>query len=242
MVQKSKSREFIMQNNASIAIIDQCRFFLEQSKKRLNKAGFKNVLLSTDPVLLESYIGKSKPFDLLVIDIHLGNCSGLDFVNRIRGFGYDGLVASVASEFSLDLINQAVLCGADDFFIKNKNFSISIESSRLIQFYRFGRNRFASQATLEDSCFLRGIGLTPFERKLINAFFPHYPSQKELADTLDRSEGYVRKTFTNIYQKFHVLNYAQLASMLTVCSRFLSSAVREDVGPLGACHDKTASL
>jgi hypothetical protein len=125
-----------------------------------------------------------------------------------------------SADFSLEVIDRAVWYGADDFFIKNAHLCFEDEIGRMLEHRCRPRNERVSVSTLPDSTFLRCVGLTEFERRLVNAMFPKYPNQKELAFNLSKSEGYIRKTFSSIYHKFCVNGYAQLARMLTLCSRF----------------------
>jgi DNA-binding NarL/FixJ family response regulator len=206
--------------NNSIVILDDCRFFLDSAGKLLKKRGHQNVTLCDSSRRSNDRLSDGEP-DLLFVDIHLGEPNdGLDYVQNLRTSGYRGFIAMCSVDFSLDAIDRSVWAGANDFFIKNNNLDFVEEVEALLERCHQPGEKMGLVKNLVITTFLRCIDLTQFEYKLLEAFFPDLPQQKELSFILNRSEGFIRKSFSNIYRKFQVNGPAQLARMLTLCSRF----------------------
>ena len=138
----------------------------------------------------------------------------------MRSSGFEETIAIISVDYSLEVVDRSVWAGADDFLVKNNNLDLSREVKILVEKRSTPIKKQTLISNLTKSAFLRCIGLTHFERTLIDKFFPNFPSQKELSYILCKSEGYIRKTFSNIYKKFNIDNGTQLARMLTLCSRF----------------------
>ena len=207
-----------MFTKSSIAIIDDCDSFLRLAKRRLERAGYKNLyLIETYKEFVTSY---EVEFDLLLVDIYLSGICGIDIIRDARNAGYQGLIATISVDYTIEAVNQSVWAGSDDFIIKNNRLDLAQEVSRLLMTRNRPRNERSPNLTLPESSFLRGIGLSNFENTVVSRFYPSFPSQKELAFLLNKSEGYIRKTFSSIYSKFSIDSNAQLACMLTLCSRF----------------------
>ena len=204
----------------SIVILDDCRFFLDCTRKLLKKRGYENITLCDSTRQSDSRLSNGEP-DLLFVDIHLGEQNnGLDYVQNLRSSGYKGFIAMCSVDFSLKVIDRSVWAGANDFFIKNNNLDLAEEIAALLERCHRSSDKMGAVHNLLMSTFLKCIELTNFEYQLLEAFFPEFPSQKELSFILERSEGFIRKSFSNIYRKFQVNGPAQLARMLTLCSRF----------------------
>jgi DNA-binding NarL/FixJ family response regulator len=154
------------------------------------------------------------------MDVHLGKENGIDFVRNLRTSGHEGVIANISVDYSIEIIDQSVWSGADDFLIKNSNLSFNREVKSLLYNRCSSRKERQAMPSLPDSGFFRCIGVTDFERMVLNAIYPYFPTSKELAFMLKKTEGYVRKVISNIYDKFHISGSAELGRMLTLCSRF----------------------
>lgn len=208
----------------SILVVDDSRAMLQAAEMRLNAAGFHNVRLAHDPREASSMV-ISRPPDLLLLDIHLGNdeVDGLAFLAKLREDGYKELAVVISADFSAKQAFRAATIGANDFLIKGKYLDIADEVSRILRLHF--RHSDGSQKPMnmitELGCF-RSYGLTADEAEILEQFVKEhrFPSFNILAKELNLPEDQLEDAMEIIYKKFRVDNLAQLTHRLTLCMLF----------------------
>ena len=130
----------------------------------------------------------------------------------------------IAARTTPDLCYRAARLGASDFLIRTPMLDITRETARLL-----ARRRLITGATWRPEAALAtgiftSIGMTDGEMKILLAFANGFPRHQQIADSLDRSEKYIRKVFSRIYKKLshhlNITNSAQLSHFLTICSLY----------------------
>ena len=206
--------------HARVVVCDNCKFFMTFAQRELSKIGIGEIDL-IESVDSKQLIPSVNHADLLIVDSSWGTTRGVDFISAVKSSGHNGILILASGDFSIELIDRAVWAGVDDLFIKNNRFSLRRDFGFLLSKYFFENDRpVVSEQILPDSSFLHCIGLSRFERELLESYYPEFLSSKELASILCKKEGYIRKVLSNIQHKFHVNGAAQLGRMLTLCSRF----------------------
>ena len=226
---QTKGGEFHIATQKSIVIIDESMVFRRVAEKLLLKAGYLNyrVYSSIDSYAL-SYKGEF--IDLLMIDVDKNPESKFNFIEATDYLNIRHFIPS-GEGVHLDVIERSVRAGADDFLVKSRYLNLLQEIDSLVSISPIESLAAPHPSSVFRSCFLRCIGLSEFEIVLLKAFCPTFPSQKELAFQLRRSDSYIRKIFSNIYRKLNVANSAQLANLLTLCSLFGSAKKRYNGPP-----------
>lgn len=216
--------EHLVAAHKSIVVVDESATFRRLAEKRLLTAGYTNYRVYSS---MDSFTWNDKEsiVDLLIIDVDRNSDAKFRLVETSDTLRVNSLIPS-GEGVHLDVIERAVRAGADDFLVKTRHLDIVREIQSLV--LRGTLDSFADphSSSIFRSSFIRCVGLSEFEIVLLKAFCPTFPSQKELAFQLSRSDSYIRKIFSNIYRKLNVTNSAQLANLLTLCCLLGSSRKR----------------
>lgn len=138
-----------------------------------------------------------------------------------KGEGSSTAIAVVTRDPSLEDLMNALYHGALDYLYLGPRLNLSREISRLLTKAELGSTRQWNPEGIKSLGFLRSLGLSKYEIDLLVEYARDFPRLKELARRLKKSEIYLRKCFSRIYDKLGDLlaidNQAQLARLLTIC-------------------------
>ncbi|MGJ8635565.1 MAG: sigma-54-dependent transcriptional regulator [Phycisphaerales bacterium] len=77
-----------------------------------------HTVYSTDTLTAAHDVFKQSYFDLVLSDVHLGEDSGIDFIQTIRDSGFEGGIIMMTGDASVDDAVRAMKLGADDYLAK----------------------------------------------------------------------------------------------------------------------------
>ncbi len=208
-----------------ILIVDSDDFYLSSSKRYLSKSGFVNVYTAFNKNKAR-FLLENSHFKLILIDVSLDAHlrGGLDFVKDLRGNQYCSKVAISSSDPSPDLFFEALCAGADDYLVKGPNLDLGAEVTRLLKpSKRAGSSSFRPE-NLGEIGFFRSQGITRLEMNILIIFANGFPRHHEIARQTGRTEAYIRKVFSRIYDKLGwpkaVNNAAKLSQLITICAMY----------------------
>lgn len=107
-------RNFKMQN---IIVCDDAAFMRETLYNIISEQGYKNIRLAEDGNQLMKAISEKIP-DVILLDIHLPDCNGLEVLRKIKKKNNRIKIIMVSADNSETTINQATEYGADAFITK----------------------------------------------------------------------------------------------------------------------------
>jgi len=198
-----------------ILLVDDDAQLLRTSAIVLSNAGFE-VETCGDPAEALSCFIKGAP-DLLLLDVHFDErhaAEGFDFLRKLRGLGYQGLVVIWSGDCSLAMAHEAVRAGANGYLLK-----CDINLVKLLRnLLREGREHDALPPSAET--YLRTRGLSDQDIALLREYCVDYDSEKCLAARLDRNYQTVRTQFKRIRDLLRARTLGDLARILGVLSCF----------------------
>ncbi len=165
-------------------------------------------------------------YNIIVIEVPntLHARESLNFLSRLRALGFRGIIIMTAEHATHDLIYRCARLGASEFLLKNTSLDMGREISRLLSKRpSVDRTLWHPKMNLGMGLFT-SAGLTACEIEILEEFAKGFPKHSEIAKRLSRSEPYIRKNFSRIYNKLgehiSVENSAQLSHLLTICSLY----------------------
>ena len=195
-------------------------------KRQMKRFGIWDVSCVADQVCLEEQIEETF-FNVIIIDIPgpSRERESLNLLSRLRGLGFRGIVAMVAEEATMDVVYRCTRLGASEFWLKTDVFDVGEEVQRLLEKRPpMDRSQWHPEMNISLGLFT-SAGLSDCELELVCAFADGFPKHSEIATKLNKSEPYVRKIFSRIYNKLSagipIENSAQLAHLITICSLYI---------------------
>ncbi len=211
--------------NSPVLVVDSDEFVLRRYSSRLANAGFTHVSAAESIDLATEHLEKN-PCDLIFLDLSNGSKKEevFTFVELARYRGYRGVFAIISAEPSYNDIYKAAIIGANDFFLKGSNLDIVNETLELLGRNQCSKGNSWHSDTAKHIGFFRSAGLTKQEINMVAQFAKGFPKYCQLAARLGRSDSYIHKSFSRIYEKMSVKlsveNPSQLSHLITVCSLF----------------------
>ena len=103
---------------ASILIVDDDPTNVALLDRLLRRAGFGNLLETTDPLVALSLAGSSDP-DLVLLDLGMPHLDGFQVIERLRsGGGRDVPILVITADASPEARSRAIELGAQDLVTK----------------------------------------------------------------------------------------------------------------------------
>ncbi len=210
-----------------ILVVDRDELFKRTVRKKLTGAGFEKIecFFHTKQALF--FLEKNR-CDLIFLDI--GDSfeeEGVRFLERVRANGFQKNIAVLSSGPSKRDLIKAAFLGVNDFLVKSIHLDIVSETKRLLNTRRSSGVSDVGPDIFEKTGFMRSMGLSVSDIKLLKAYSRGFPKYTELAERTRRSGVQVRKQFSEIYKKLHenfdINNPAQLSSLITVLSLLCES-------------------
>jgi DNA-binding NarL/FixJ family response regulator len=193
-------------------------------RKQMNRYGLWDVK-HTNREKAEKEI-KETFYNIIVIEVPntLRNRESLSFLSRLRALGFRGIAVMTAESATPDLIYRCARLGASEFLLKNRSLDMGREISRLLgKRPSVDRTLWHPKMNLGLGLFT-SAGLTQCEIEILEEFAKGFPKHSEIAKRLSKSEPYIRKNFSRIYNKLgehiSIENSAQLSHLLTICSLY----------------------
>lgn len=155
-----------------------------------------------------------KPIDVLILEVSRESEKTFGFLKDSKRNDIVKCIP-ICQCICTETLKRAVQLGADDFLVKTKHLNLVDELRRILKDSTFLLDT-PIRGSIFSSGLLRCAGLSESEELLLECFYPHCPSMKETAYISGKSEGYVRKAFSNIYRKLSVSNSAQMSQLLTL--------------------------
>jgi len=159
-------------------------------------------------------IVKTRPVDIVLLDINLGSEQGGAFLNLARAEGFSGKVLVVTAGVSKLEASRLLQRGCAGIFLKHERPQLLIEKIREIM---KGPGEFDEQeATISVATELSsgdpetGRPLTPRERQVLCGVFSGR-TNKEIAHKLNVSESLIKAFVQQLFRKAGVRSRAQLA-------------------------------
>lgn len=169
---------------------------------------------------------KENFYNIIVIEIPgtLHKRESLNFLSRLRALGFRGIIVMTSEYATPDLIYRCARLGASEFLLKNRSLDMGKEISCLLSKRpSVDRTLWHPKMNLNMGLFT-SAGLTACEIEILEEFAKGFPKHSEIAKRLSKSEPYIRKNFSRIYNKLgehiSVGNSAQLSHLLTICSLY----------------------
>ncbi|EOG5907672.1 response regulator [Vibrio vulnificus] len=151
---------------------------------------------------------KQESIDLIVLDINLSDCDGLDFFRRVKSHGYAGKVIFFSAETSQLYSEIAFRLGADGYVCKLEDQSILKDAiDAVINGYTFFKFKPTSQLSDPQP------KLSDREATVMNHLLKG-KSNREIADLLSISDKTVSTYKQRLLNKFNVTNIVDLAKLM----------------------------
>ncbi len=152
---------------ANILLIEDDETLRFTIARALKKAAYEVVDVASLPEARNAFAAGN--FDLVLTDVNLGAESGIDFVEELRGLGYQGGVVVMTAFATVDDAVRAMKLGADDYLAKPVRLEeLMIITQRLLEQQRDSRHlRLYQRMRQVDHARERPIGQSPAWLKTI---------------------------------------------------------------------------
>lgn len=129
--------------------------------RALSKAEHEVIDVASLPAARSAF--SAGEFDIVLTDVNLGAESGIDFIEELRGQGYQGAVVVMTAFASVDDAVRAMKLGADDYLAKPVRLEeLMIITDRLIEQLRTSRHlRLYQRMRQVDQASNRPVGKSP---------------------------------------------------------------------------------
>jgi len=156
---------------------------------------------------------------VLMVDIHLGEDEpdGIEFLAQARSAGFSGPAVVLSGDATIEQFFRAAQAGATDYIVK-MGMNPATELERILARPRKTPDLKWRVDALKELSYCRAWELTDWQVAVLSEFVVGYPSNKEIAERLGRSEVWIRQTFTDVYRRAGTHSRTELAHLLTVCS------------------------
>jgi DNA-binding NarL/FixJ family response regulator len=157
--------------------------------------------------------------DMVLLDVHLGEENGLDYIDRFRAVGFFGPVIVLSGDASFETAHRAARAGADGYLVK---YEIENLPELLRCLARPSGEKGAPSDPMPEAAvaYLATRGLSEWDLALVKELAIDRAPEKEIARRTGRSETAVRKGFESIRRKLGAVNQPDLARMIGVLSCF----------------------
>jgi DNA-binding NarL/FixJ family response regulator len=154
-----------------------------------------------------------KPVDVVLLDFDLGEEHGSQFISAARRAGYTGKILMVTAGMSAAESSIALQMGASGIFLKHNSPGTLAKAIRLVA----GGEMWVDQRVIQlmadgvqhrEDQSVRKL-LTERERQVLRGIFEGL-TNKEIAGQLGVSEGAVKATLQQLFQKTRVRTRSQL--------------------------------
>lgn len=128
--------------NARFLIVDDNHASCVLLNKMLNRAGYQNISVTTDPTQVPE-LYQAKPFDLIFLDILMPGMDGIEVMralNEIKGDDYLPILV-LTVDLDHDVRNRALHAGAKDFLTKPYDYTEALNRIRNMLEVRFMHNQ-----------------------------------------------------------------------------------------------------
>jgi DNA-binding NarL/FixJ family response regulator len=154
-------------------------------------------------------------YDVIVLDIQMPKCNGLNALQTIRSDNPDAKVILISTFLQKEIVQAAIQFGADGFLLKDISPQIFVDSILLVQSGMMVYQK-------EVRCFMQTLaeppapdvqalyGLTTRDLEYIRLVADGL-TNKEIAQMLNASEGTVKNRVSSILQKLSLDARAQIA-------------------------------
>jgi DNA-binding NarL/FixJ family response regulator len=156
---------------------------------------------------------RSKPVDIVLLDYDLGEDRGSQFISAARRAGYTGKVLMVTAGMTAQESSTALHLGASGIFLKHNSPGTLAKAVRLIM----GGEIWVDQKVIQlmadrvDQREAESVNtlLTEREQRVLRGIFEGL-TNKEIATQLDVTEGAVKATLQQLFQKTGVRTRSRL--------------------------------
>jgi len=133
----------------SVLHLDDCGDFLDLFKNRMSKLAPEVYVVSAKSPLNALNLIEQVKFDAIVTDYDLPDMNGIEFLNKARTQGYDGVFIFLTAQNDKEIAALALRLGADDYYQKEsvKDFFdvIAVAIKSLIKKHSLDRQKLMSQ-------------------------------------------------------------------------------------------------
>ena len=120
-----------------VLVVDDMKTMRKIIAKSLKIIGFSDLIEAADGNLAwEALQGSETEIGLIVSDWNMPNCSGLDFLKRVRADEKYGKIAFVllTAESEIEQVKEALMAGVDNYIVKP--FSAGTLKTKLEETYK----------------------------------------------------------------------------------------------------------
>lgn len=194
-------------------------------RRQIRRCGMWDVSCISNQGQIEDQI-KDTYFNAIMIEMPIAvhYRESLNLLSGLRAFGYRGIIAMMSESASLEIVYRCARLGASEFLLKTSALDLGLEIERLLQRRpSVDRSLWHPQMNMGFGIFT-SAGLTACELEIVLAFAKGFPKHGDIARQLGKSEPYIRKNFSRIYNKVSqaipLENSSQLAHLITICALY----------------------
>lgn len=161
---------------------------------------------------------KLKNPDVVLLDIHLPDGTGIDVCRQLLASGGDLRVLFLTSSSEQDIVDEAIRAGAHGYLLKEINTPALLQGIRDVA---AGRSILDPQITARVMELLKNerskpivAGLSPQEQRVL-ALISQGRTNKEVAVEMGLAEKTVKNYLSTVFEKLHVTRRAQAAAYYT---------------------------
>jgi two-component system, NarL family, nitrate/nitrite response regulator NarL len=192
-----------------LLVIDDHALFREGLSRILDaEEGFE--VVADAPGLAEGLrIVRTRPVDLVLLDLELQGERGVDFIPRARADGYAGKILVVTAEVSPREVLRLIEMGVSGVFLKLDPPEVLAARIRQVMTGELGIDATLLRSALRTPDASAPKALTPRERQVLRHILSGLTS-KEIADRVGSSEAAVKGVLQQLFHKTGVRSRAQL--------------------------------
>lgn len=186
--------------NDKILIVDDSEDLVLLLRVILERAGYKNIITATDPLIAIDIFSRQKP-DLVITDLHMHGLDGFSLMARLRDLGGTMVpMIAVTGDESPNIKTRALGAGASDFLTKPFDpIEITLRVRNLLELKRLHsrlerRNRSLDQRVKERTSELEAARIEILDRLAIAAEYRDDDTGQH-ARRVGASAGSIAKTF-----------------------------------------------
>lgn len=104
-----------------VLVVDDMTTMRKIVSKALKTIGFADIIDAADGALAFTALQNSdKPVGLIVSDWNMPNCTGLEFLKRVRGNSQykDTPFVLLTAESEIEQVKEAIMAGVDNYIVK----------------------------------------------------------------------------------------------------------------------------
>ncbi len=156
---------------------------------------------------------RQNPVDIVLLDFDLGDDHGSGFISAARGAGYTGRILMVTAGMTATESSIALQLGASGIFLKHNSPATLAKAIRLVAAGEMWVDQKVIQYLADgvhqrEETDIREL-LTDREQQVLRGIFEGL-TNKEIAGQLGVSEGAVKATLQQLFQKTRVRTRSQL--------------------------------